>query len=219
MRELAGSSKKLFDPMVLCSAALDLLDRISAGVITLDLRTLYRDTFIVAIQCIFALRRLNLVEMALGRNLIIGDGVIHLVFSADETKNYAPVSCTLPDFIKPYLFEYLREHRTVLLGGNTSDAVWIGRTHQAMEYGACPRLFDSVGMRLLGYPISCHAFRHSAATAILTKDPRKIRMASGVLTHRSLRTVNQHYDQSGDAGNRRMWNKLRRDIVRGKGLR
>ncbi len=71
-------------------------------------------------------------------------------------------------------------------------------------------------MRLLGYPITCHAFRHAAATASLTKDPRKIRMASGVLMHDGLRTVNQHYDLSGEAGSRRVWDKLRRDILRGK---
>jgi len=84
--------------------------------------------------------------------------------------------------------------------------------------GASTFLFDSMGRRFLGYPISCHDFRYSAATTILTKDPRNIRMASGVLSHGSLRTVNQFYDQSGDAGSRRIWGKMRRDIHRGKGV-
>jgi integrase len=211
--------KKTFNPMVLCSNALDLLDSISAGVIVPELRVLYRNALIVAMQCVFALRRRNLVDIVLGRNLVIGDSVIHLVFSAEETKNYSPLSCTLPGFIRPYLFTYLHEHRPVLLAANASDAVWIGSNHKALEYGACPYLFDSIGMRLLGHPIMCHMFRHSAATAILTKDPRKIRTASGVLSHRSLRTVSLHYDLSGDAGSRQVLEKLRRDILRGKGLR
>jgi hypothetical protein len=55
------------------------------------------------------------------------------------------------------------------------------------------------------------------ATTVMTKDPQKLKLVSGALTHRSLRTTNQHYHLSGDAGSRRVWDKLRRDIMRGKG--
>jgi integrase len=156
--------------------------------------------------------------MKLGRNLIIQDGVIHVIFRSDETKNHAAIQCVVPGFLKPYLVKYLDDVRPLLLSGNTSDAVWISQRHQAIGYGACPYLFYSIGMRLLGYPITCHTFRYSAATAILTKDPRKIKIASGVLGHDGLRTVNQFYDQSGEVGSRRVWDKMRRDILRGKGL-
>ena len=209
--------KKVFNPLALCSQALDLLDHIGTSPFADELRVQYRDALIVAFQCIFALRRRNLVQMVLGRNLIIGDGVIHVIFKAEETKNWSSIRCTIPDFLKPYLFTYLYEVRPALLAGNTSDAVWIGSRHQALEYGACPYLFHSIGMRLLGYPITCHTFRHSAATAILTKDPRKIRIAAGQLMHDGLRTVNQYYDLSGEAGSQRAWENLRRDILRGRG--
>ena len=216
-REMRESRKpaRTFDPTLLCCKALDLMDQISAGVLAKELRLLYRNALIVAMQCIFALRRRNLVDMTLGRNLVIGDNLIHLIFTQEETKNYMPISCTLPHFVKPYLLTYLRDHRPVLLAGNVCDAVWIDGRHHALKYGAIAFLFDSIGVRLLGYPINCHCFRHSVATRILTKDPRKIRTASGVLGHCSLRSVNQHYDLSGAAGSRRAWDKLRRDIIRG----
>ena len=215
----AGSkAKATFNPLALCSQALDLLDHIAGSPFSNELRIQYRDALIVAFQCIFALRRRNLIEMSLGRNLILGDDVIHLIFKAAETKNHSPIRCTTPEFLAPYLTRYLNNVRPALLAGNRSDAVWINFRHQALEYGACPYLFHSIGMRLLGYPITCHTFRRSAATTILTKDPRKIRVAAGVLMHDGLRTVNQHYDLSGEAGSRRVWAKLRRDIVRGKGL-
>jgi len=51
----------------------------------------------------------------------------------------------------------------------------------------------------------------------MTNVPQKLKLVSGALTHCSLRTTNQHYDLSGDAGSRRVWDKLRRDIMRGKG--
>ena len=220
-REIRESrkTKKTFNPLALCCQALDLLDHIGGSPCASELTVQYRDALIVAFQCIFALRRRNLVNMTLGRNLILGDGVIHVIFKADETKNWSAMRCTAPDFLLPYLYKYLNEFRPALLAGNTSDAVWIGCRHHALEYAACKYLFHSIGVRLLGYPITCHNFRHSTATAILTKDPRKIRIASGVLMHDGLRAVNQHYDLSGEAGSRRVWDKLRRDIIRGQGLR
>ena len=211
------SAKKTFDARALCCDALDLMDQISASVPVFEMSVLYRNALIAAIECVFAFRRRNLADMTLGRNLIIGEGVIHLVFSAEETKNYAPIRNTLPDFLKPYLFTYLRVHRPALLAGNATDAVWINTHHGALDYDALAPLFASIGERLLGYQINCHSFRHSVATNILTKDPRKIRVASGQLGHHSVRTVNQHYDMSGDVGSRRVWDKLRRDILRGNG--
>jgi site-specific recombinase XerD len=122
-------------------------------------------------------------------------------------------------FRKPFMLTYLKEHRPALLAGNVSDVVWINARHQAMGYRAMARLFDAIGWRLVGVRIYCHCFRHSMATFILTKDPRQIRIASGALTNRSLRSVDRHYDLSGETGSRNVWNKLRRDIVQGKRIR
>ena len=55
------------------------------------------------------------------------------------------------------------------------------------------------------------------ATIVTAKDPRKLKLINEALTHHSLTTANLHYDLSRDAGDRRVWDKLRRDIVRGKG--
>ena len=219
-RELRVGRKfpKTFDSKALCCRALDLMDHISAGPLSSEQLIWYRNALIVAIQCVFTLRRRNLAEMVLGRNLIVEDGQIHLIFTARETKNYLPICAMMPDFLKPYLLKYLDEHRAALLAGRASDAVWVNERHRALRYRAMAHLFKSAGERLLGHPISCHSFRHSVATAILTKDPRKIKVAAGTLTHESLRSVNQHYDLSGEAGSRRVWDKLRRDIARGKGL-
>jgi integrase len=134
-------------------------------------------------------------------------------------KNYLPIVATMPDFLKPYLFAYRQDHRPELLAGSTSDAVWIGSRHDELNYGAIAYLFTSIGKRLLGYPINCHSFRHSTATSIMTKDPRNIGMASGVLSHREPEVVRKHYDLSGDAASRQAWEKLRRDIMRGKSLK
>ena len=143
--------------------------------------------------------------------------MIRLIFRNSETKNHTAISWLVPDFVKPYLLRYLQEHRPALLDGGHSEYVWVSLRHKTLTYGAITHLFDSIGRRLLGYPIACHCFRHSMATTIMTKDPRKLKLVSGALTHRSLRTANQHYDLSGDAGSRRVWNKLRRNIIRGKG--
>ena len=80
----SGKPKKSFDSRVVCSKALDLMDHISAGQPSIELRILYRNALIVVIQCVFALRRDNLIHMKLGRNLIIGDEVIHMIFQSGD---------------------------------------------------------------------------------------------------------------------------------------
>lgn len=211
-------AKAIFDPRVLCCKALDVMDHLSAGPMTHELRILYRNALIVVVQCVFTLRRRNLFGMALDRNLVVEDDLIRLVFTREETKNYTAINWLVPDFLKPYLLRYLREHRPVLLDGSHSNFVWANGKHRTLRHGASAHLFNSIGMHLLGYPIACHCFRHSMATSIMTRDPRKFKLVSGALTHGSLRTANKHYDLSGDAGSRRVWDKVRRDIVRGKGL-
>lgn len=219
LAELRASRKikNVFDPKVLLCKALDSLDQRHLDPITPQSSVHYRNDLIVAVQCGFAFRRRNLAGMNLGRNLIIDGEVMHVIFRHDETKNYAPIRWIVPEYLKTYLLNYLNNYRPVLLSGNVLDEVWINRRHTALKYGGLATLFDAVGRRLLGYPISCHCFRHSLATAILTEDPRKIRVASGALTHRSLRAVNQHYDMSGAAGSHRVWNELRKDLIRGRG--
>ena len=55
-------------------------------------------------------RRRNGTGTALGRNLVIEDDPIRLIFRNSETKNHTPISWFVPDFIKPYLLRYLQEH-------------------------------------------------------------------------------------------------------------
>lgn len=184
--QAARKPKFTFNPLALCSHALDLLDHINNSPYAENLLVQYRDALIVATQCTFALRRRNLVEMALGRNLIVDEGVIHVIFTRNETKNGSAIRCTMPGFLEPYFGKYLDYYRISMLAGHSSDALWINCRHQPLGYGACPYLFSEIGMRLLGQPITCHMFRHSTATTILTKDPRKIRMAAGVLMHEGL---------------------------------
>jgi hypothetical protein len=43
-------------------------------------------------------------------------------------------------------------------------------------------------------------------------------MAAAMLTHRSSTTVIENYDLIWDAASRRVWGKLRREILRGKAL-
>ena len=211
-------AKATFDPRILCCKALDMMDHISTGPMTHELRILYRNALIVVLQCVFTLRRRNLFGMVLGRNLVVEDSLIRLIFRKEETKNHTPIDWLVPDFLKPYLLTYLEAHRSPLLDGSHSSFVWVNGKHRALRYGASSHLFNSIGMHLLGYPIACHCFRHSMATCIMTKDPRKLKLVSGALTHLSLRVANKHYDLSGEAGSRRVWDKVRRDIVRGKGL-
>src|SRR6204780_2466959 len=60
--------KRVFDVTKLCCDALDLMDRIEAGISVYETSILFRNSLIVARQCVFALRRRSLFDMRLGRN-------------------------------------------------------------------------------------------------------------------------------------------------------
>jgi hypothetical protein len=82
-----------------------MMECLTAGPITHELRILYRNALIGAVQCVFTLRRGNLFGMVIGRNLMIEDDLIRLSFRNAETKNHTPISWLVPEFLKPYLLK------------------------------------------------------------------------------------------------------------------
>jgi hypothetical protein len=65
-----------------------------------------------------------------------------------------------------------------------------------------------------GCPITAHKFRYSVATAIMARDPRRGIVAAGMLGHKGLRILTAYDDQSGDAGARGEWARIREAVLR-----
>jgi integrase len=218
LREIRAAQRprRVFDPTNLLRRALRLMEKLDAQAPTLFGSVWHRDALMTAIQCLFALRRRNLTGMRIGHNLILGETLMKIHFDPKETKTGRPIDGLIPEYLHRYVRSYLNRHRPYLLAGRVSDALWINRAQDDLEYSGTYDVFKRIGERLLGKPIRCHDFRYSVASAQLTRDPRKLLRTSGLLGHASVQSVNRFYDHSGDVGSRQVWNKMRRDLQRGR---
>jgi integrase len=203
----ASRPKPVFDPIDLLRRALVLMDELNAIEASAQNAALYRDALIAALACLVPLRRGNLAEIELGRHLLIDGDSMRLRF--DQTKTGEQIEAPLPPFLQPYIVCYLNQHREILLDGHTSQAFWVnGYHHGPLQPWHLPEVFRRIGIRLIGRPLSAHSLRYAVATALMTRDPRQVVVAAGVLGHRGLQTMTEHYDQSGDAGAQREWRRL-----------
>jgi integrase/recombinase XerD len=156
----------------------------------------YRDALIFMFLICRPIRLKNVTELRIGTHLINKDTQWDCHLAAEETKEKAPLSFTLPELIGPYLSEYLECYRPLLLGGRQGDHLWISirrtpMSKQAVYDGICKlteRVFDK--------HINPHLLRDCAASAMATDDPEHILAAARILGHASLQTTNRHYNQS-----------------------
>ena len=137
----------------------------------------------------------------------------------DETKTGAPVRMPLPRALGPRLGTYLREHRPVLAGQRgrwaepVGEALWVSADGSPMTGMA---LYDRIVAHTraaFGRSVNPHLFRDCAATSMADRDPGRIHVASVLLGHRALASVERHYNRA------RMGQAVRRyqDVLRGLG--
>jgi integrase len=69
-------------------------------------------------------------------------------------------------------------------------------------------LFECMGRRLIGRPISAHSTRHGYATDTLSLDARDIEVASAGLAHSGTSSTGRYYDRSSTNGVTKVWLKI-----------
>lgn len=157
----------------------------------------YRDGLLIALLATRALRRRNITDLHLGRNLVrIGDGY-HLLFGPHETKEHRSIDAPVPALLVPYVERYLAEVRPRFSGADRHDGLWASCKAGPMHEEAVYECVRARTRRAFGRPINLHLFRDCAATTIATRDPANVRIAGPLLTHSDLRTTHKYYIQAG----------------------
>jgi len=180
-----------------------------------------RDFLIVAVGVYTALRRRNLTDLTLGRSFIRRSETWFIRFRAQDTKMGVPILKKLPLALVPHMDRYVRTERPCLLGPRSSQALWITSrgARLAMKPSGIGDVFERVGLAMLGHPIASHQTRYTAATTLLTMDPRAMSIASALLTHADPNTVPTFYDQSGVEVAQDIWQQMRHGIIKPGGKR
>lgn len=159
----------------------------------LDVHVRFRDGLMIALEAARSLRMKNVVMIELNKHMIRMDEVWWLTFSGAEIKTGEPYKAPLPTCLAPYIERYLETHRPALLQGAQTQAFWISNKARAMTASSLSHRIRIMTERLLGYALTPHAFRHTAATSIAIDHPELLRTTPAVLHHKSGATAERYY--------------------------
>jgi len=94
------------------------------------------------------------------------------------------------------LQRYLDLHRPRLLGGLTSERLWISSRGTPLTYMNLYHRIVALTKRLFGAPIPPHWFRDCAMTSIAVEDPGHVGIGPSLLAHSDHRTGKKYYNQA-----------------------
>jgi integrase len=165
--------------------------------------TRYRDGLIIALLAARPLRRRNFAGLVLGRHMRLIHDRWWICIPAEETKTRMTIEVPFPEALVDNLERYLEVHRPRLLNaplpdtsnGLRSGPLWIStRTGAALSPNTLALRIVEHTARAFGKPVNMHLFRDCAATSIALRDAEHVRIAAGVLGHRSFSTTERHYN-------------------------
>lgn len=163
---------------------------------------LFRDGLMIAFLALVPIRRRNLADFKLGRNLIDLHQGLLIVFDETETKTHTSLEVEWPDCLFEPLEDYLTIHRPVLEAQrgrwhkSADDYLWLSQDGSPMTQMA---IYDRIRERTklkFGKPLNPHLFRDAAATTLAITDPAHVRLAAPLLNHRSFSTTEKYYQQA-----------------------
>lgn len=189
---------RIIHPDALLKSALTYLDNIA----DLDVRGefcragKFRDALVIAFLACRPIRLANLTGIILSDHLVEDDGIWRCAFGGHETKDKRPLEFSLPDLLVPYIKTYLEDYRPILLKRNHSLYLWISSRGTPMSEQAVYWNTSRLTEQLYGRRVNPHLFRDCAASALATDDPQHILAIARILGHASIKTSNDHYNQS-----------------------
>jgi integrase/recombinase XerD len=155
----------------------------------------YRDGLMMAFLALRPIRLANLAMMGLGRHVLVDGDAALVRFAGTETKTHRPLEFPWPPQLVPHLRIYLEEHRPVLLEGQPSAALWIGRLGPLDPKGV-QQILPRATKRAVGVAIPPHFFRDCAATTVALRAPGEAAIIMSILGHATLRTSERHYNHA-----------------------
>ena len=156
----------------------------------------YRDRLMLAVLTFTLLRRKNLAQLQLDRDLTWTEEGWNLKVDAHTVKNHREIVRLLPTALGRYLDVYLQRVRPKLLRGKQSDDLWINNVGGPLLPDDLAKAVKRTTRRMFGITLTPHDLRRIAPTTIATDAPEQIYLASQLLGHASRRTTEQHYNRA-----------------------
>ncbi|MBU6420135.1 MAG: hypothetical protein KGQ79_10480, partial [Proteobacteria bacterium] len=186
----------------------------------------YQQGLMIALLAVRPLRIRNFLALELGRTLLADGTGYSMVFGADELKmaQNGALNEPFPEALLPHLGLFLAVYRpTLLRQGDAKQArpatnhLWIDRYGAPMQEPAMRVTIKTVTGRAFGKAVWPHLFRDCLATSVAIEQPALMHIASVMLGHTSLQTIQKHYNQAKmlEAGQKytKALTQMRSDIV------
>jgi integrase len=162
---------------------------------------IFRDHLMISMLAAFPLRLRNFGGLTLGRTFVRRDDLWWIQIPATETKTKNnDIEGPLPRELVPYIDLYLLAYRLPLLqrrGTAVADEpLWLSWYGMRMSQGEIYHQISTRTLKGLGRRVNPHLFRDCVATSIAINDPAHVGIAMSVLRHRSLETLERHYNQA-----------------------
>lgn len=168
----------------------------------LDHAVAFRDGLIIAFLVLHPVRRRNLVNFELGRNLLRQVIGFMVSFEGFETKNGAPLELPLADVLVEPMNQYLDIWRPILMARTgrwtrpVGASVWVSSDGSPLGQEGISGRIELRTREAFGKAINPHAFRDASATTLTLADPARVGATAPLLGHRSLATTEKYYIQA-----------------------
>jgi integrase len=143
----------------------------------------FQDGIIMLLLSYRPVRRRNLVETRIGRNLVFDPTFHsgHLVY--DQTKTGTPYDVPLPAVLLPWARKFIEIYRPLLVGPRSEDFAWLSRRGTPLSGPQLCRRIAGATEEELGRRITPHLFRDCLATTVSELAPERIEDAARLLGH------------------------------------
>lgn len=194
-----GDRKKgrIVPSSVLYEAGIRLLEKARAApnISEFSQATMHRDGLMLALLASRPLRLKNFAAIQINTHLERRGDTCWINFSGEETKTGRPIQTFVPEELSPWLEQYLRVHRPVLLGNCAHHDLWINRFRRPFSQGALSGRISKLTEGLIGVRVNPHLFRDCAATTIATADPLHVGIIAPLLGN-APHTAERHYNHA-----------------------
>jgi site-specific recombinase XerD len=163
----------------------------------------YQAGLIIALLSARPLRIRNFQALTIGQSLRWDGERYWLTFGTADTKMRMAIDEPLPDELRPYLENFLRTWRPILLRQakrhgriSTHRRLWVDTYGSPMKENTLRSLIERYTKKGFGTAIWPHLFRDCLLSSVAVDQPDLMRISSTLLGHASATTGEKRYNQA-----------------------
>jgi hypothetical protein len=134
----------------------------------------YRDGLLLALLSVWPVRRRSIAALTVSRHSESDNDGMNILLHPSDTKAKRAESFRVPEQLLPYVMNYLKEIRPVLVDRSAHDGFWASHRGTPLSPG---RIYDMVRARLsakFGKAMGLHDFRRAGPTYLAMDAPEEI---------------------------------------------